>query len=331
VADDTWPDFMDEPLADGLTWSARFDSYDQRLEVAYYIVTIDGFVEKGPPLMAMVDVGWTTTLSGPEFFAGMRKRLIAIATDGKSNTPYRNGLFAQIAEARFAEAHPPPEPAPEQAPPIPPPAAPEPLVRIDLPVDFSLWRARYASLQEAVDACERVDWIVYLARETMDVKSALRIAVSAARLLAKSSNTRDLLQMINPIPDRFEKVERWAHDDDDELSKIGKRGRAICLSGFPAAGFAAWISHYVPDARSQLWQTVCLAAAVPVAAVFTVLIQWTLNAVVDRQAATLDESACFAIAFDAIHTGSTANPDRIPLTLKWTRSLIHPWLTKPAE
>jgi hypothetical protein len=84
---DAWPAFHDEPLGDGRTWSAPFDSYDQYRDVVYYVVT----VADGASFMVQVDLGWAATLkdwAGPEFTAGLRRRLAEVAATGAPNTTH---------------------------------------------------------------------------------------------------------------------------------------------------------------------------------------------------------------------------------------------------
>lgn len=85
----TWPEFISQPLDGGRTWSAKFDSYDQRNEDCYYLVTI----HEGDRVVGsfMVQAGtefagddWT----GPAFLEELRKRLARVAATGQTNTTY---------------------------------------------------------------------------------------------------------------------------------------------------------------------------------------------------------------------------------------------------
>jgi hypothetical protein len=87
----TWPEFTNpEALEGNRSWTARFDSYDQRNEDCYYMVTVsDAGRENGH---FMVQVGtefagddWT----GPAFIDELRSRIASVAADGKTNTDYR--------------------------------------------------------------------------------------------------------------------------------------------------------------------------------------------------------------------------------------------------
>jgi len=75
-------------LPDGRSWTACYDSYDQRHDVAYYVVTIAG--RRADPVVAEVWMwpageDWTT----PGFAGWLRDQVHAIAVTGASNTPYR--------------------------------------------------------------------------------------------------------------------------------------------------------------------------------------------------------------------------------------------------
>ena len=85
----TWPPFKArQPLSDGRTWTAVFESYDQYREVCYYLVTIfDGARAD----QIMVEVG--LEFSGDdwmrvEFTVELRQRIARVATTGKTNTSY---------------------------------------------------------------------------------------------------------------------------------------------------------------------------------------------------------------------------------------------------
>lgn len=67
----TWPQYVNEPLDGGRTWSAKFDGYDQRNEGCYYVITLSD----GTSFMAQVGTefagdDWTK----PEVLAELRAR-----------------------------------------------------------------------------------------------------------------------------------------------------------------------------------------------------------------------------------------------------------------
>ncbi len=87
----TWPEFMQpEPLGDGRSWTAKFDSYDQRNEDCYYVVTVAG----GAPFMVKVPLYWAgDDWSGPGFVDRLRDELRSVARGGRSNTDYRGSVL----------------------------------------------------------------------------------------------------------------------------------------------------------------------------------------------------------------------------------------------
>ncbi|MCU1279404.1 MAG: hypothetical protein JWM53_2950 [bacterium] len=90
----TWPEFTNEPLDGSRTWSAKFDSYDQRNEDCYYVVTLfDGERATGS-FMAQVGTefagdDWTR----PEVLQQLRARLASVAATGQTNTNYRGPVM----------------------------------------------------------------------------------------------------------------------------------------------------------------------------------------------------------------------------------------------
>ncbi len=89
-----WPNFDEVMELDGSrTWTAAFDSYDQRNENCYYIITLH---EKGKPsrrYMAQIDVGWAENdWRVPSFAARLKDRLEWLARAGATNTNYNGPL-----------------------------------------------------------------------------------------------------------------------------------------------------------------------------------------------------------------------------------------------
>jgi hypothetical protein len=83
----TWPSFTNEALADGRTWSATFDSYDQYLDFVYYVVTEGG----GDRFMVQLALDWSVGIEdwdSAEFIAGLRRAVAEVATTGETNTTH---------------------------------------------------------------------------------------------------------------------------------------------------------------------------------------------------------------------------------------------------
>jgi len=86
----SWPEFNNEPLVDGRTWSATFESYDERHDDVYYVVTLSD----GTDLMAQCSAtfssdAWIET----EVRDTLRERIGRVAATGKSNTDYRGPVL----------------------------------------------------------------------------------------------------------------------------------------------------------------------------------------------------------------------------------------------
>ena len=84
-----WPNFTTPvALPDGGSFSATFDSYDQRNEECYYRVTLDAD-EAGASFMAQVGTEWAgDDWSTPEFAARLLDEIGRVAATGRSNTSY---------------------------------------------------------------------------------------------------------------------------------------------------------------------------------------------------------------------------------------------------
>jgi hypothetical protein len=87
---DPWPEFTNEPIYGDRTWSATFDSYDQRNEDCYYVITLSD----GTAFMAQVSATFSTDQwIESEVTATLRARLGQVAETGKSNTTYRGPVM----------------------------------------------------------------------------------------------------------------------------------------------------------------------------------------------------------------------------------------------
>jgi hypothetical protein len=89
-----WPCFAEPVVIDSSrSWTAAFDSFDQRNDNCYYIVTL--LASGMPPqrFMAQIDVGWAgDDWTIPEFAARLRERIGRVAREGISNTSYGGPL-----------------------------------------------------------------------------------------------------------------------------------------------------------------------------------------------------------------------------------------------
>ncbi|HOW43938.1 MAG TPA: hypothetical protein PK919_02070 [Candidatus Aminicenantes bacterium] len=90
----TWPDFsVPEALAGQRSWTAAFDSYDQRNDNAYYVVTLREPGLEPRRFMAQIDVGWAgSDWETPGFVSGIRSRIAWVAGAGRTNTSYSGPL-----------------------------------------------------------------------------------------------------------------------------------------------------------------------------------------------------------------------------------------------
>jgi hypothetical protein len=96
----TMPEFP-EPTAidEARSWTATYDSYDQRHDVSYYQVTIHEAGHDVGQIMVEVSMfpagdDWRTA----EFLSYMRKEIHEVAVEGTSNTEYR-GYYGRPGSA----------------------------------------------------------------------------------------------------------------------------------------------------------------------------------------------------------------------------------------
>ena len=100
-----WPTFDDEPLDDARAWSARFDSFDQRNDDIYYLVTVHAIhaihalraTGEGERViatfMAQVPAPAGDDWTGPAFVEELKRKLARVAATGETNTTYRGPVL----------------------------------------------------------------------------------------------------------------------------------------------------------------------------------------------------------------------------------------------
>lgn len=86
-----WPELTTRQRLDDLrSWTASFDSYDQRTENVYYRVRLYRGTEALRDFMVVVDTTWCgDDWTTPSFLPELTRRIAECAADGKANTDYR--------------------------------------------------------------------------------------------------------------------------------------------------------------------------------------------------------------------------------------------------
>ncbi len=186
--------------------------------------------------------------------------------------------------------------------------------------DYTTFRAAHPSVLDAIAACERPEWLVQLAWEVADHKTAVSIGLGAAKL---SSNASDAAWFFNPNPNRLETVAAWT-GDDGEIERSGALGRAIVLGAFPAVALAyGLVGAVVPDAWTAKYVLSLVGAILALEVVLALVVRRSLAAIVRRRAARLDDRAALDIVLDEIRKGE---PRLVPIVLKSTGGRLRRFL-----
>ena len=90
-----WPEFKSVPLDGHRSWSATFDSFDQRTDDCYYVITLHAAERETARFMVRAGLGWVADgeWASPSFGSGLQGQLHALAIGGKSNTDYSGPVF----------------------------------------------------------------------------------------------------------------------------------------------------------------------------------------------------------------------------------------------
>jgi hypothetical protein len=91
----TFPEFSQPTAIDAQrAWTAVFESYDQRNDDAYYIVTLHEAGRSVERFFVQVGLHWAgDDWTGPEFLDRLRDEIDRVARTGKSNTSYRGSML----------------------------------------------------------------------------------------------------------------------------------------------------------------------------------------------------------------------------------------------
>jgi hypothetical protein len=90
----SWPEFTNEPLDGNRAWSATFDSYEERRDDVYYVVTLSDGGQVVGTFMAAVSAAFSSDdCPDSEVAATLRKRIGQVAATGKANTSYRGPVM----------------------------------------------------------------------------------------------------------------------------------------------------------------------------------------------------------------------------------------------
>lgn len=84
----TFPTF-NESLGGDRSWTGTFDSYDQRNDDVYYVITLFEDGKQVARFMAQVGIAWAgDDWTGPELTERLRRDLAEVAASGTTNTSY---------------------------------------------------------------------------------------------------------------------------------------------------------------------------------------------------------------------------------------------------
>jgi hypothetical protein len=86
----TFPQWHDRTAIDAeRSWTATFDSYDQRHDDAYYVVTVHEGARDALRFVVQVSLYWAgDDWTGPAFAERIQREMHTLASAGRTNTTY---------------------------------------------------------------------------------------------------------------------------------------------------------------------------------------------------------------------------------------------------
>lgn len=189
--------------------------------------------------------------------------------------------------------------------------------------DFVRFRAAHPALRDAIEKCERPDWLIRVAWEGgLDRRAVIREGADAARLLL-ASEWQSTVTLFWPVPRPLEAVDRWC-DNETTASRIAPSERPWASAVIPGAVLGSLISTFVIARRTSggaarlTIVVVTLLSIVVLGAIFKVLIDAPLR----RRVARLDEESAYRIVLDQLGNGMAARPGLVPHTTKRTAKYL---------
>ena len=90
----TFPEFDQPTTIDAQrSWTARFESYDQRNDDVYYVVTLREDGREVARLFVQVGLHWAgDDWTGPGFVDRLHKEIHKVAATGRTNTSYSGAM-----------------------------------------------------------------------------------------------------------------------------------------------------------------------------------------------------------------------------------------------
>ncbi len=178
---------------------------------------------------------------------------------------------------------------------------------------FEAFRAAHRGLLEAVETCERPDWLVRLAWDAGLERRALIEEGLECAIRLHATDWNGNVALFWPVPRPLEAVEVWC-GRRSVLTQMSEGSRPHASAIVPGCVIGAVISTVFVSPRltglpgELAICAVCVAAVGALGLLFKVLIDATLR----RQVARLDEERAFAIVLEQIRVGMKTSPLRVP-------------------
>lgn len=188
--------------------------------------------------------------------------------------------------------------------------------------DYASWRAAFPTTDDAYRACERPDWLVRLAAESIPVNRILRALASFLRATAFGS-MRGALSLAWPFSSPLEVALAWAGSADPLASKLRAvklvLGAALLLVPFAVAIDLVWLSSLSRLARALVLQGGFAIATLVIA----VALDGARRAHSRRALATMtDARALDTVVSTLADLGARRPPDRLRLETATVRALL---------
>lgn len=189
------------------------------------------------------------------------------------------------------------------------------------PDDFATFRAAHSTVVDAIEKCERPDWLVRLVWDAVpDHKAAIRFGAYVAGVIRPGKGSNAFAE-IRPRPMPLEAIDVWTNRTTPEEHRSFNNARGVKLAAAPAALVAILIDRFAIGNRLDFYPraaTMC-GMVVALAIIFAQPIKLYFARAVQREVANLDTEAALQTILRETEIGMKRNPGFVPAAMKFMR------------
>lgn len=198
------------------------------------------------------------------------------------------------------------------------------------PDDFATFRAAHSTVMDAIEKCERPDWIVRLVWDAVsDHKAALKFGAHVAAVVRPGKGSNAFVDM-KPRPMPLEAIDVWTNRTTPEEHRRLNTARAFKMAALPAALVAILIDRFALAHALGFYPRVATMCGMVLvfAIVFAQPIKLYFARAVEREVANVDPESALQTILREIAIGMKRNPRFVPVAMRFIRRTARDLVTE---